>query len=36
VLRCARSPIGDSPERMIEHWLIRWSEDKDAPLRNRH
>jgi hypothetical protein len=36
VFRCASSPVGDSPEGMFEDWLIRWSEEKHAPLRNRH
>lgn len=36
VFRCVSAPVGDSPEGMIEDWLIRWSEEKNAPLRNRH
>jgi hypothetical protein len=35
VFHCAIAPVGDEPEARIEDWLIRWSEETNAPLRNR-
>ena len=35
VFHCAIAPVRDEPEARIEDWLIRWSEDNNAPLRNR-
>ena len=35
VFHCAIAPVGDEPEARIEDWLIRWSEEASAPLRNR-
>jgi hypothetical protein len=36
VFRCGSRPVGDEPEGLIEAWLIRWSSEKKAPLRNKH
>jgi hypothetical protein len=36
VFRCGSRPVGDEPEGLIEDWLIRWSGEKKAPLRNKH
>jgi hypothetical protein len=36
LFRCGSRPVGDEPEGMIEDWLIRWSVENRAPLRNKH
>jgi hypothetical protein len=35
VFHCAIAPVGEEPEARVEDWLIRWSEETNAPLRNR-
>jgi hypothetical protein len=36
VFRCGSRPVDNEPEGMIEDWLLRWSAEKQAPLRNKH